>query len=392
MDQPELPLVHPDAELSSEHTTFARRIRDFARDKLAPFSRQVDEANEFRPETVRDLAAAGILGGPISEEFGGEGWSPMQVVLASEEVGAVCGNARGFMAVQSGLVAQCLERFGDATQKTTWLPKLIDGEAVGCFGLTEPEAGSDVASLRCRATPTDDGYRISGEKIWITNGGIADLALLFATVDPALAGKGITCFLIELAKPGIRREPMPGQELGHRGSDHARLVFEDVAVDASAVVGGVGNGFKVAMGGLTCGRLSVAAGAVGIHRAATVASIEFVNQRQQFGKPIAAFQMVQERIADMTISLMAARQLVYRCARARAAGTEGPGDLAAAKLFATEAASRAADMAIQLHGGRGYSTAYPVERLLRDSIGLRIYEGTSMIQKSILARAVLRPS
>jgi alkylation response protein AidB-like acyl-CoA dehydrogenase len=391
MDETLTPFVHPDAELSAEMAVFARRIRTFANNKLSPFARQVDEEVTFRAEMVQDLAQEGILGGPVANEFGGEAWTPMQIVVANEEVGAVCGNARGFMAVQSGLVAQCLERFGDQEQKAAWLPRLISGETIGCFGLTETEAGSDVASLQCRATPTDDGYQISGEKIWITNGGVADIALIFATVDPELGGKGITCFLVETNTPGLRSTPMEGQELGHRGSNHAQLIFDKATIEASAVVGGIGNGFKVAMGGLTCGRLSVAAGAVGIHRAALLASIEFVNQRQQFGKPIAAFQMVQERIADMTVSLMAARQLVYRCARARAAGTEAPGDLAAAKLFATEAASKAADTAIQLHGGRGYSTAYPVERLLRDSIGLRIYEGTSMIQKTILSRAVLRP-
>lgn len=391
MSETVTPLVHPDAELSAEHLAFAHRIRDFANDKLAPFARQIDEDGVFRPESVRDLAQAGILGGPIASQFGGEDWSPMQVVLASEELGAVCGNARGFVAVQSGLVAQCLERFGNEAQKSQWLPQLVRGEAVGCFALTEAEAGSDVASLQCRATADGDGFRISGHKIWTSNGGIADIALVFATVDPELGGKGITCFLVELSSAGIRRDPMPGKELGHRGSDHAQLTFEDVTVGADSVVGEIGNGFKVAMGGLACGRLSVAAGAVGIHRAALVSSIDFVKQRQQFGKPIAAFQMVQERIADMTASLMAARQLVYRCARVREAGAEGPGDLAAAKLFATEAASQAADTAIQLHGGRGYSTEYPVERLLRDSIGLRIYEGTSMIQKTILSRAVLRP-
>ena len=184
---------------------------------------------------------------------------------------------------------------------------------------------------------------------------------------------------------------MPGKELGHRGSDHAQLLFNGLTVPKSAVIGEVGEGFDIAMGGLHAGRLSVAAGAVGIHRAALQCSAEFVNARRQFDKPIAAFQMVQERIADMTVELLASRQLVHRCARRREAGTEGPGDLAAAKLYSTEAAARAADQAVMLHGGRGYSTEYPAERLLRDIMGLRIYEGTTMVQKSILSRALLRP-
>ena len=226
-------------------------------------------------------------------------------------------------------------------------------------------------------------------KIWITNGGVAHLGVVFATVDPDQGRDGITGFLVEMEQDGIQRSPMPGKELGHRGSSHAQLDFENAEADRDAVLGGIGKGFKVAMGGLSAGRLSVAAGAVGIHRAALAASMKFVRQREQFGKPIASFQMVQERIADMTVELMAARALVYRCARRRAEGNEDHIDLAAAKLYATEAAGRAVDQAIMLHGGRGYSNEYPVERLLRDSIGLRIYEGTSMIQKLIVARAVL---
>jgi alkylation response protein AidB-like acyl-CoA dehydrogenase len=182
---------------------------------------------------------------------------------------------------------------------------------------------------------------------------------------------------------------MPGVELGHRGSDHAQLVFEDLEVPDEAVMGGVGGGFGAALGGLAAGRLSVAAGAVGIHRAAVVAAREFVLRRQQFGRPLAKFQMVQERIADMAVELLAARGLVLRCAARRDAGRESAGDLAAAKLYATDAASRAADTAVLLHGGRGYSSEYSVERLMRDAMGLRIYEGTSMIQKGLLARAVM---
>ncbi|MCB9872030.1 MAG: acyl-CoA dehydrogenase family protein [Planctomycetes bacterium] len=383
--------ILPDRELDAPYREFAQRIRAFANDQLEPHARAIDEQRRFMPETVRALGAAGILGGPIATAHGGEGWDALQIVLANEEVGAVCGSARGLMAVQSGLVAQCLEQFGDDAQRGRWLGPLIRGEVVGCFALTEDDAGSDVASLACRASVGSDGsYRLAGTKTWITNGGVADIALVFATVDPARGRDGITCFLVELEAVGVQRAPVAGVELGHRGSNHARLSFHGSAVPAEAVVGGVGNGFAVAMGGLSCGRISVAAGAVGIQRAALSSSIEFVNARQQFGKPLAAFQMVQERIADMAADLLASRALVYRCARLRMAGSEGPGDLAAAKLFATEAASRAADTAVMLHGSRGYSSAYPPERLLRDALGLRIYEGTSMIQKSILARSVLR--
>ncbi|MHC4898898.1 MAG: acyl-CoA dehydrogenase family protein [Planctomycetota bacterium] len=381
--------VHPDADLSPDELSFARRIRKFAHKKLAPPARRVDEEGFFRTDSVPELAKEGILGGPISAEFGGTGWSPMELVIAHEEIGAVCGNTRGFLAVHTGLVAQCLETFGNDEQKARWLPKLTSGEAVGCFGLTEEEAGSDVASLACRAKGSADGYQLSGKKIWITNGGVAHLGIVFATVDPDQGRDGITAFLVEMDSEGLSRPVMPGKDLGHRGSSHVQLIFENVRVDPDAVLGGIGKGFRVAMGGLQKGRLSVAAGALGIHRAALTACIAFTKQREQFGKPIASYQMVQERIADMTVELMAARELVYRCARRRAAGNETHADLAAAKLYATEAASRAAEQAVLLHGGRGYSTEHVVERLYRDAIGLRIYEGTSMIQKLILSRAVL---
>jgi alkylation response protein AidB-like acyl-CoA dehydrogenase len=385
----DLELLLPDGDLEPGPREFARRIRAFAAEKLLPHARTIDEQGVFRREMVRELAEAGILGGPIAPAHGGRGWSPLELALAHEELGAVCSNARGFCAVQTGLVAQCLERFGNEAQRERWLGPLVRGHAIGCFALTEPEAGSDVAALRTTAERRGSGFALRGEKVWITNGGVADLAIVFATVDPHQGRDGITAFLCETGRPGLRREPVPGVELGHRGSDHARLLFDGFAIEASAVLGGIGQGFHVAMGGLAAGRLSVAAGAVGIHRAAVQAAATFCEQRVQFGKPIAAFQMVQERLADMTVELHAARSLVHRCARRRSLGTEQTADVAMAKLYATEAAARAADTALQLHGGRGYSSAYLPERLLRDIQGLRIYEGTSLIQKSIIARALL---
>lgn len=383
-------LVLPDRELDAELASFAREVRAFAWRRLAPHAREIDEQRRFRREVVGELAEAGILGGPIDPRFGGGGWSPLQLVVAHEEIGAVCANTRGFLAVHTGLVAQCLERFGDEAQKRRWLPALVRGEKIGCFALTEEEAGSDVAALRCRAEPAEGVHRLSGEKIWITNGGVADLAIVFATVDPERGREGITAFVVETSAAGLRREPMPGIELGHRGSDHARLRLEGVEVPADAVLGGVGRGFEVAMGGLAAGRLSVAAGAVGIHRAALAESLAFTAERVQFGRPIQRMQMVQERLADMATELHAARALVHRCARLRAQGLESPADLAMAKLHATEAAWRAADAAVFLHGGRGYSSARPVERLLRDAMGLRIYEGTTFVQKVVLARELSR--
>ena len=378
----------PDSELDDAMAAFAREVRAFADTTLRPHARAIDERREFRREMVLELGAAGLLGGPLPVEHGGAGWSPLQLAIAHEELGAACGNARGFCAVQTGLVAQTIANNGNDAQRSRWLGPLARGEAIGCFALTEPDAGSDVASLTTRASPQPDGsYLVRGTKHWITNGGVADVMLLFATVDPSLGGKGITAFVIDTAdRDGLAREPMPGIELGHRGSDHAVLTFHDMRVAAHEVLGPVGKGFGIALGGLAAGRLSVAAGAVGIHREALAAATSFTAGRAQFGKPLARFQMVQERLADMLTSLHASRGLVYRCARRRERGNETHADVAMAKLHATEAAAAAAEQAVLLHGARGYTSEYPVERLFRDIQALRIYEGTSMVQKLILAR------
>ncbi|MEZ6036222.1 MAG: acyl-CoA dehydrogenase family protein [Planctomycetota bacterium] len=381
------PLWLPDSDLDADDRAHARRIRAFAEAKLASHARAIDEQRTFRRAMVDELAAEGMLGGPLPTAAGGAGWSPLQLAIAHEELGAVCGNARGFCAVQTGLVTQCLFKNGDDAQRARWLGPLMRGAAIGCFGLTEPDAGSDVASLRTRAERhPDGGWVLRGQKHWITNGGVADVMLLFATVDPTLGGKGITAFLVELPADGVTRTPMPGVELGHRGSDHAVITIDGLRVADSAVVGPIGKGFGIALNGLAAGRLSVAAGAVGIHRAALAAAVAFTSGRQQFGQPLAKFQMVQERLADMLTELCASRALVHRCARRRADGSETHADVAMAKLYATEAAARATEQAVMLHGARGYSSDFPVERLWRDIQALRIYEGTSMIQRTILAR------
>jgi alkylation response protein AidB-like acyl-CoA dehydrogenase len=305
----------PDSDLDASSREFAAKVRAFAEQKLLPHARRIDEQRTFRREMVSDLAAAGVLGGPLPKELGGGGWTPLQLAIAHEELGAVCGNARGFCAVQTGLVAMCITKYGNDEQKKRWLGPLMRGESIGCFALTEPEAGSDVGGMRTIAEPQGGGgWRARGTKWWITNGGVADVMILFANADPARGKDGITAFLVDTQREGLSRTPMPGIELGHRGSDHAVLTFDGFMIAAGELLGAVGKGFGVAMGGLAAGRLSVAAGAVGIHRAALAAAVAFTTGRQQFGKPLAQFQMVQERLADMLTSLHASRALVWRCA------------------------------------------------------------------------------
>jgi alkylation response protein AidB-like acyl-CoA dehydrogenase len=364
----------------------ARRV---AESIVAPAARRADEERRFDRSVIQAVAREGILGGPIPRDYGGGGWDDVSFVLCCEELGRVDASVRGFVCVHVGLVARSILDHGTEEQRRRWLPGLATGERLGAYALTEEGAGSDAAAIATRAREEGDTFVLDGEKIWTTNGGVADLLIVYATVDPALGRKGITAFVVDGRAAGIERLKMPGVELGHRGADHARLVLKGVRVPREDVLGPVGGGYAVAMQALEHGRLGVAAGAVGIHAACLDLVIEFARKRRQFGKRIGDFQMVQERIADMAAELEASRLLVLRAAWTRAQGERGPGPVAAAKLFAAEAAQRAASEAVLLLGSRGYSSESPVERHYRDVQGLRIYEGTSHIQRIVLARDLL---
>ncbi|MGH2524781.1 MAG: acyl-CoA dehydrogenase family protein, partial [Anaerolineales bacterium] len=313
------------------------------------------------------------------------------LALCYEELGRADSSVRGFMTVHTSLVAQCIVQWGTDEQKRAWLPRLARGEAIGCYCLTEPTAGSDAASMESTATldPEDEGYALNGEKIWITNGGIADVALVFANADRALKHKGICAFLVPTDTRGFRRVKMEGKELGHRASDHAHIYFENVRVPKTALLGAPGEGFRVAMSALDHGRLGVAAGALGVAQACLDASVEFAKTRRQFGQRIGNFEMIQATLADMAAGVAAARLLVYRAAWLQAQGARATRETSIAKLFATEVAVNAAGEAVLLHGGRGYSNEYPVERYYRDIKGLQIYEGTAHIQRIVIARELL---
>ncbi|MHC4938431.1 MAG: acyl-CoA dehydrogenase family protein [Planctomycetota bacterium] len=354
------------------------RVRAAVEKHVAPVARRMDAERVFLREPLEALAKEGFVGAPIPEEYGGAGMSNAESIVVYEETGRVCSSTRGFLAVQVGLVAQCILDWGSEEQKKQWLPKLCSMESIGCYALTEPEAGSDVAGMKTTATDA----RITGEKWWITNGTLADVGIVFARTGADKHG-GITAFLVT----DLPAERMEAPELGHRGSDHARLEFDGTPGE---VLGGEGNGFKVAMSALEHGRLGVAAGAVGVHQACLDEVVAFARNRKQFGRRIGDFQLYQGDVADIATELEASRRLCEHAARLH---DEGHPDrnraTSMAKLFCTEAAARAAGKAVLMLGARGYHNEHPVERYYRDIKGLEIYEGTSHIQRLIIARDVL---
>jgi alkylation response protein AidB-like acyl-CoA dehydrogenase len=375
--------------LTPEQQRVQALARQFADAEVAPLARAADETGEFPLRLVARMAELGFLAGPIGPAFGGTGMDYPSFALVYEELGRVDSSVRGFLAVHAGLVSQCIHDWGTPEQKRRYLPRLAAGDLIGCYCLTEPNAGSDAAGMETTAREAGDAYVLNGEKIWITNGNIAGLAIVFATRDPAARHRGVCAFLVETDTPGMRRERIAGQELGHRASDHARIVFEECRVPKSALLGEAGQGFKVAMSALDHGRLGVAAGALGVAQACLDACVEFARSRRQFGKRIADFQMIQANLADMAADVDAARLLVYRAAWMKQQGLPTTKETSIAKLFATEAAVKAASDAVLIHGGRGYSNAFPVERFYRDIKGLQIYEGTSHIQRIVIARELV---
>jgi butyryl-CoA dehydrogenase len=378
-----------DFTLTAEQQHIQNRARQFAAQEVAPISREADENGEFPMHLIRRMGELGYLGGPIAQEYGGSGMDFMSYVLLLEELGRVDSSVRGFLTVHAGLVSLCIQQWGSELQKQQYLPLLTKGEWIGCYALTEPNAGSDAASIETTAREEGDHYVLNGEKIWITNGPSAQLAIVFATRDRTARHKGICAFLVETHNPGFHREKMPGKELGHRASEHAHITLRECRVPKSALLGAPGEGFKIAMSALDRGRLGVAAGAVGVGQACLDASIAFTTQRRQFGQRIADFEMIQATLADMAADIEAARLLVYKAAWLLDHDQPAGKATSIAKLFATEAATRAASESVLLHGNRGYSNEYPVERYYRDIKGLQIYEGTSHIQRVIIARELV---
>jgi len=375
-----------DFDLTDEQRLVRETARNFTDNEIVDRARENDRNEHFDLELVGMLAEQGYLGAIVPREYGGAGLDYFTYGLIVEEVGRGDSAMRTVISVQTSLVCSAILRWGTEEQKQRYLPKLCSGEWLGCFGLTEPDTGSDAANQKTRATRNGDGWTINGAKMWISMGNHASLALIFAQTDPELGHKGIACFLVETDQDGYQPQAIH-HKMGLRGSDTAEIGLSDVHVEADGMLGEIGDGFKVAMTSLDSGRYSVAAGCVGICQGCVEHSVAYSKEREQFGRPIASFQLVQAMIADMILQTDAARMLVWRAGYLKDSGKPNTTETSIAKLYATEAAVECANTAIQVHGGSGYVDDHPVERYFRDVRVTTLYEGTSQIQKLIIGRA-----
>ena len=377
-----------DMSLTADQEAVRKAVREWVDDVVVPRALVNDREERFPQEALDGLRQTGFIGMTIPEEYGGGGGDPVSYVLMIEELGRGDANVRSIVSVHLGLVAGVIARMGTEEQKQRWLPQLATGEVLACFGLTEPDHGSDAGNLQGTAVKQDDGsYRISTRKIFITNGTIAGLALVMARTGGE-GSRGVSAFLVPTDLPGFHANPIHGK-LGLRSCDTAELVLDDVVVGPEALLGGVeGTGIKAALSALGDGRMSIAASCTGIMQACLDSMVEYTTQREQFGKKIAAHQLVQELIADTAVLLDASRLMTWRAAHLKAAGEDYALASSKAKLFATEASVTAANNCVQAYGGYGYIDEYPAGKYLRDARVTTLYEGTSQIQKLIIGRAL----
>ncbi len=375
-----------DFELSDEQKLIRETARAFTDKEIVPRARENDRNEHFDLELVRKIAEQGYLGAIVPREYGGAGLDYLTYGLVVEEVGRGCSSMRTVISVQTSLVCSAILCWGSEGQKRRYLPRLCSGEWLGCFGLTEPDTGSDAANQRTRAKKLDGGWSISGAKMWISMGNHAKVALIFAQTDPEKGPRGLAAFLVETESEGFSSQEIR-HKMGLHGSDTASLSLDEVQVGEDALLGEVGDGFKVAMSSLDSGRYSVAAGCVGVCQGCVEESVSYAKEREQFGRSIASFQLVQAMIADMVVQTDAARMLTWRAAHLKDTGRPSTTETSIAKLYATEAAVACSNTAIQVHGGAGYVDDHPVERYFRDVRVTTLYEGTSQIQKLIIGRA-----
>ena len=378
-----------DFELTDEQQLIRDAVREFAETEVTPIAAELDRDHRFPSELLPKLAEMNLMGMPYPEKEGGAGADYVSYVIAIEEISRACASTGIIVSAHTSLATWPIFKFGTQAQKDQYLPDMASGRRLGAFALTEPGAGTDAGAGTATATAHANGYALNGSKMFITNAPFADVYIVFAKTDPERGTRGMSAFIVEKDTPGFSVGEAE-HKLGIRGSSTPPVYFADCRIPNEALLGGEGDGFKIAMQTLDGGRIGVSAQALGIAQAALDASIAYAKERVQFGKPIANLQAIQWMIADMAMEVDAARLLVYRAAscvdNGRPYSTEG----AMAKLFASETATRVAGKAIQIHGGYGYTESYPVERNYRDAKITELYEGTSEVQRMVIARSALR--
>lgn len=375
-----------DFHLPEELAEVQKLARDFAAKEIAPHAAKDDKEHTFRKDLVTKMGALGFFGCTIPEEYGGNGLGFLAHALISEEIARVHSAIRFYLCMQAGPAVTLLE-FGNEEQKCRHIPGLLRGDSCGCFAITEPGAGSDVAAMRAGAARNHDGYVLNGTKIWITNATVADAGVVFAYTDPVKKHQGISAFYVDLHRPGVTRRQL--DKLGAHASPTGELVFENFFIPHDSLIGQEGDGFKILMRHLNHTRLSAAAAAVGLAKAAREAAVSYANQREQFGQKIGQFQMNQDLIAQMMVQEEASRLLVYRAACLADRGRPYNLEISIAKYAAAEAAAFSADAALKIFGAYGYSTEFPVERYYRDAKACQLVEGSMNIQKLIIAQDAL---
>jgi butyryl-CoA dehydrogenase len=376
-------------ELSEEQKLLQQTVRDFALSEVKPRAKELDETGHFPRDLFAKAAAIGLCGIAMPETEGGAGMDHISYAIVIEEIARVCASTSVILSVQNSLYCDPIHRFGTDEQKTKFLAPYARGEKIGCYALTEPQAGSNAAALTTKAVLRGDRYIVNGTKAWITNGGVADAAIVYVNTHPEKGEKGITALVIEKGTPRFR-VGKEEKKLGISATACTELSFTDCEVPAANRIGNEGEGYRVALSTLDGGRIGIAAQATGIAQGALDASIAYARDRQAFGHPIADFQAIQFMLADMSTDVAAARLLVRRAAWKQDSGARFTMEASIAKLFASEMSTRVAHQAIQIHGGNGYSREYPVERNYRDARITEIYEGTSEIQRLVIASWVLK--
>ncbi|GGB40167.1 acyl-CoA dehydrogenase [Fictibacillus barbaricus] len=373
---------------TEEQLMMQKMVRDFAQKEIAPAIEHMEETEEFPRHLISKMAELGLMGIPIPEEYGGAGMDFTSYIIAINELSKVSATIGVILSVHTSVGTNPILYFGNEEQKKKYIPKLASGEYLGAFGLTEPSSGSDAASLKTRAVKQGDHYVLNGSKIFITNAGVADVYIVFASTEPDKGSYGISAFIVDKDTPGFsvgKKE----KKMGLYGSNTCEIVFEDARVPAENLLGKEGEGFKIAMSNLDAGRIGIAAQSLGIAEAALHYAVDYAKERKQFGKPIGANQGLAFKLADMATEIEAAKLLTYRAANLKTNNLPCGKEASMAKLFASETAMKSAIEAVQVYGGYGYTKEYPVERLFRDAKVCQIYEGTSEIQRMVLSKHLL---